>query len=145
MLTKTSGDFISHRLWFQSVLDENVILCGVSALECLGMFTGYVNETIIDVYALSRGRYENINYIIVSSFDDIDYVRFDNVLCTTFEQTINDMLSDLENTDEMALTEALSNFYYSHNESFNSLHIKSENRFVFNNIQNYAINYYSGG
>ena len=67
-----------------------------------------------------------------------------NVCCTTFEQTINDMLSDFENTDEMALTEALSNYYYSHNESFDGLNIKPENRDTFEQLKQPVIDYYGG-
>ena len=111
MITKISGDFISHHLWFQDVISEDVILCQVSALEFLGMFTGYIDERAIDVYAKSEGIYDNINYILTDTFENIKYIQLGNVRCTTFEQTINDMLRDFDNTDENALTEALSKLF----------------------------------
>ena len=52
------------------------------------------------------------------------------------------MLSNFENTDEMALTEALSNYYYSHNESFDGLNIKPENKDTFLMIRQAAKKYY---
>jgi hypothetical protein len=122
-----------------------VILCGVSALENLEMFTGYINETIIDVYAKTKGIYENINYIIVPDFDSIDYIKFGNVLCTTFEQTVNDMLGDFDNADTAALAESLANYYFSNNESFEGLNIKPQNADKFEQIKGWAIEYYSGG
>lgn len=144
MMTKTRKDFISTRLWLQNVMTNDVILCGVSALEYLEMFSGFFDEAIIDVYSIQKGLYNNINYNIVDSYDDIDYFISDNVCCTTFEQTINDMLSDFENTDEMALTEALSNYYYSHNESFEGLNIKPENKDTFEQLKQPVIDYYGG-
>lgn len=145
MITKISGDFISHHLWFQNVISEDVILCQVSALEFLGMFTGYIDERAIDVYAKSEGIYDNINYILTDTFENIEYIQLGNVRCTTFEQTINDMLRDSDNTDENALTEALSNYYFNHNESFAGLKINSENLDKFNQIKDCAISYYCGG
>jgi hypothetical protein len=143
MRTKVRGDFLTHNLWFQNALSENVILCGVSALENLEMFTGYIEERIIDVYAKTKGIYENINYIIVPDFKNINYVRFGNVLCTTFEQTVNDMLSDFDNADTAALAEALANFYFSNAESFEGLNIKPENIDNFEYIKDWAMDYYS--
>lgn len=145
MYTRFRGDFISSRLWFQNVVSEDVILCGVSALECLEMFTGYVNEKLIEVYAKQIGCYENINYAIVDGYEGIDCIQIGNVRCTTFEQTVNDMLRDFENTDEMALTEALSNYYFSHGESFKGLQIHPENHKTFAYLQQSILEYYSGG
>ncbi len=145
MYTRFRGDFISSRLWFQNVVSEDVILCGVSALECLEMFTGYVNEKLIEVYAKQIGCYENISYAIVDGYEGIDCIQIGNVRCTTFEQTVNDMLRDFENTDEMALTEALSNYYFSHGESFNGLQIHPENRRAFECLRESAMQYYSMG
>lgn len=143
MITKSRGEFLTNKAWFQNVItDDDIILCGVSALEFLEMFTGYFDEKIIDVYAKHKGNYENINYNIVDNFDSISYEKHGNLLCTTFTQTINDMLSNIDDTDEAALTEALSNYYYSHNESFDELNIDDENLIAFDNIKLSAIEYY---
>lgn len=146
MQTKTSDEYISNRAWLRDIINgDELILCGVSALEYLQLFVGYVNEKNIDVYATKRGIYDNVNYHIVDTFDGIDFVRYGNLLCTSLNQTINDMLEDYNNTDELALTEALSNYYYSNGESFDSLRIKPENVNRFETIKNSAIEYYYGG
>ena len=54
-MTKTRKDFISTRLWLQNVMTNDVILCGVSALEYLEMFSGFFDEAIIDVYSIQKG------------------------------------------------------------------------------------------
>ena len=58
-------------------------------------------------------------------------------------QTINDMLSNYDQIDELAFLEALSNIYFDNNESFDTLKIKPENLMTFDKIKKYAIDYYS--
>lgn len=144
MLTNQREDYLTHVDWFNSVINEDIILCGTSALECLQRFTGYRYETEIYAYALQVGKYDNINYSIVNNYDYIDYIIIGNIRCTTFEQTINDMLADFDNTDELALTEALSDYYFEHEKSFGNLLINPENKDVFDQISKNAIRYYEG-
>lgn len=142
--TLKSSDFLSHGLWLKKVVIEDVILCDVSALEYMGLFTGYLNERIIDVYALQKGIYQNINYILVPNFADIEYFESNGIRCTSFTQTINDMLRNINETDEAALTEALATYYYAHGESFHGLHISSENQKTFADLASMAVTYYGG-
>ena len=144
MLTRQREDFLTYTEWFQSVIDEDIILCGTSALEFLQRFVGYRYETEIFAYATQKGKYDNINYAVVKSFDDIDYTIIDGIKCTTFQQTINDMLADFDNTDELALTEALADYYYEHNKSFEALLINPANRQAFEQMAENAIIYYGG-
>lgn len=47
MMSITSANYISNADWLQAVVqNKNLILCGVSALEFLELFNGYVNEKI---------------------------------------------------------------------------------------------------
>lgn len=143
MMSITSTRYLSNVDWLQDVVQgKDLILCGVSALEFLELFNGYVNESKIQVYAKSKGQFDNIEYHIVNSFDDIEYINFDGVLCTTVNQTINDMLSDYDNIDELAFLEALSNYYFANDESFDNLKIKPENLNIFNQVKQIAIEYY---
>ena len=146
MTSATSNDFLTNRAWHKAVIGgEEMILRRTSALEHLEFFFGYMNEKLIDVYAKQQGRYENVNYHIVDTFNGIDTVRFGDVLCTSASQTFNDMLSDFDNIDEQALVEGLAGYYYSHGESFDGLEIKPENMERFGLIKDWAIEYYSGG
>ena len=146
MISVASNDFLTNRAWHRAVLSgEDIILRHTSALEHLEYFLGYMNEKIIDVYAKRPGRYENINYHIVDTFAGIDTVRFGDVLCTSANQTFNDMLADFDNIDEQALVEGLAGYYYSHGESFDGLSINPENMERFNSIKEWAVDYYNGG
>ena len=146
MLSKTRGDYISSRAWFTDVISgEDVILRRVSALEYLQLFVGYMREKNIDVYAKTKGIYDNINYHIIDTFDAIDYIRHGDVLCSSFNQAINDMFDDFANADEQALVGALSNYYYKNNESFEGIFIKPENVERFESVKEWAIEYYDEG
>ena len=143
MMSVLSENYISHVTWLENVVqNKDLILRGVSALEFLELFNGYVNEKNIQVYAKAKGEFDNIEYKIVDSFEEIDYYILNGVLCATINQTINDMLSDYDNIDELAFLEALSNYYFENDESFNNLKINPENEIIFNQIKNMAINYY---
>jgi len=140
-----SDEFLTARAWHRAVVGgRDMILRHTSALEFLELFSGYMHEKNIDVYAMRRGEYDNINYHVVDTFDGIDFVRFDNVLCTTVNQTINDMLDDFDNIDEQSLIEGLSKYYYTNGGSFEGLTIKPENTARFESIRDWAIEYYSG-
>lgn len=78
MMSITSTRYLSNVDWLQDVVQgTDLILCGVSALEYLELFNGYVNESKIQVYAQNEGQFDNIEYHIVNSFDDIEYLNFD--------------------------------------------------------------------
>jgi hypothetical protein len=137
------GDFLTTRAWHGAVIGgKDLILRNTSALEHLELFVGYLNETLIDVYAKQSGECESVHYHIVDSFDRIDFIRFGDVLCTSANQTFNDMLSDYDNIDEKALVMGLSNYYYSHRKSFDGLLIAPENMDRFLSIKDWAIEYY---
>ena len=142
METRKSGDFLSHGMWLKSVVTEDVILCGVSALEYIGLFTGYLNERVIDVYARKKGIYQNINYNLVPDFHEIEYFTQNGLRCTTFTQTVNDMLHQIGETDDAALTEALATYYFAHDESFQGLCIFPENKAAFAKLASMAMVYY---
>lgn len=144
MQTRTSDEYISNRAWFRDVLHgEEIILRGVSALEYLQLFVGYVGENQIDVYAKTKGKYDNVNYYIVNNFNEIDFCQHGNILCSSVNQAINDLLKDFENADEQALVEALSRYYYTHNMSFNELDIRFNSK-KFEELKDWAIKFYTG-
>ena len=143
---KISSDYTSNRAWLRDVVgNQPMILRSVSALEYLQLFVGYFSENKVEVYALEESPEENIRCHIIEDLEAIEYIRFENVLCSSPSQAVNDMLSDFEHSDETALVEALSKFYYSHEESFSGLNIKKENQKRFEELKDWAINYVEVG
>lgn len=145
MTTASSGGFITNQEWFRSEIKEDVVLRGVSALECLGMFDGYMDEVGIDVYALEKGEYANIDYRIIGDFDEIESVKVFGLRCTSERQTINDLLSEYWEADPQPLVEALNLYYQAHGMSFDGLDIEPGNIDAFEDASRWAIEYYSEG
>jgi hypothetical protein len=144
MMSLTSNDFLTTRAWHRAVVGgKDMILRNTSALEFLELFGGYMREKRIEVYAKKSDEYENIECYVVDSFNGIDHIRFGDVLCTSVNQTFNDMLSDFNSVDEQSLVEGLSRYYYTHGTSFNGLVIKPENVKYFNSVKDWAIKYHS--
>ena len=143
---KISSDYTSNRAWLRDVVgNQPMILRSVSALEYLQLFVGYFSENKVEVYALEESPEENIRCHIIEDLEAIEYIRFENVLCSSPSQAINDLLADSEHGDETALVEALSKYYYSHEESFSGLNIKKENQKRFEELKDWAINYFEVG
>ena len=143
---KISSEYTSNRAWLRDVVgNQPMILRSVSALEYLQLFVGYFSENKVEVYALEESSEENIRCHIIEDLEAIEYIRFENVLCSSPSQAVNDMLSDFEHSDETALVEALSKYYYSHEESFSGLNIKKENQKRFEELKDWAINYFEVG
>ena len=144
MRVDTRSNYTSNREWFNSVLrGKDVVLCHTSALECLGQFPGYVNENQIDVYALMREPYENINWYLVDGFDGMEIVNIAGLRCTSLNQTVNDMLRDYDVIDEQSLVQGLSHYYYTNGNSFSGLDIAPQHADRFNAIKDWAVEYYS--
>ena len=143
---KISSNYTSNRAWLRDVVgNQPMILRSVSALEYLQLFVGYFSESKVEVYALEESSEETIRCHIIEDLEAIEYIRFENVLCSSPSQAVNDMLSDFEHSDETALVEALSKYYYSHEESFSGLNIKKENQKRFEELKDWAINYFEVG
>jgi hypothetical protein len=143
MRTDTRSNYTSNREWFNNILHgRDVVLCHTSALECLGQFPGYVNESQVDVYATVREPYVNINWNLVDDFDDIEIVNIAGLRCTSLNQTVNDMLRDYDNIDEQSLIQALADYYYSNGECFDGLQIDPQNTDLFNSIKDWAVEFY---
>ena len=101
---KISSDYTSNRAWLRDVVgNQPMILHSVSALEYLQLFVGYFSESKVEVYALEESPEKNIRCHIVENLEAIEHIRFENVLCSSPSQAINDLLADSEHSDETAL------------------------------------------
>ena len=142
MIINTSENYICHHDWLRdNIAGRKMILRGVSALEYTGMFVGYMREKEISVYTLEEITVDNLDTRTISCFEDVDFLSDNEVMYTSFTQTVNDMLSEFEITDEVALVEALAKYYEKHG-NFDSLEILPENEGVFSQIMDWAMTYY---
>jgi hypothetical protein len=73
----------------------------------------------------------------------MDIVHIGDLRCTSFNQTVNDMLRDYDLIDEPSLVQALADYYYSNDGSFDGLQIAPQYRDRFDAIKDWAIEFYS--
>jgi hypothetical protein len=143
MKVKSSDSFLSAQEWILTVLKgEDVIVRGKSALECMGLFSGYLSEETIDVYSTGPGRYENVNYEIVDSFEGIECLELNGVLCTSPSLTFNELLADAGDVPLQHLLEGLADYYNGNGRSFDGLDIDPVNLERFNAVKEWAVRYY---
>jgi hypothetical protein len=146
MKVQSRANFMTTFAWLKEVgKNQDWVFCYTSAMECLDLFLGYVHEIKVDVYAKEKGEIENVNYYIVESFDHLDIITFDTIRYTSINQTVNDMLADFDNINEQSLLEALSEYYFMNDKSFNGLLIEEKNQAVFDLIKDSAIEYHKCG
>lgn len=144
METINNDNYLSNKEWLRNALiSEKVVLRGISALEYLQLFPGYLTEKNIEVYALSEGQYSNVQYYLVDSFDEIDYFDDGFVLCATLEQVIKDYIKDYDTADTHVLVEALGNYYCYNNDSFDNLMVDTDQD-LFNEVKEWAIGFSQG-
>ncbi|MDR0620283.1 MAG: hypothetical protein LBJ61_00130 [Deltaproteobacteria bacterium] len=140
----TSCDFLFISEWFNHVVGgEDVVLRQTSALECHQLFLGWLYETTIEVYAMKAIEIQGVDYRLVDTFDHLEIDTKFNLRCTSINQTVNDMLDDYDNIDPQPLVESLSSYYYSHGRSFDSLKILPRNMEKFEEMKDWALDYYN--
>lgn len=140
------NDFIGAVAWLKAVRDvlgENIVFALDEALMCCGLFTGRSDESIVWIYGDDSAEQFNGVAVIGNAIDPF-YVREKNGLrFTSFNRTLYDSLSNESILDMQGITEALSRYYFSHNESFEGIFLPPELVERFSVLAEDAINYYS--
>ena len=140
------SDFIGSLAWLRAVRDtlgENVVFALDEALMCQGSFGGHSDEYIVWVYGDdSVTRFNGVvvlgNHISPYSVKEKNGLKF-----TEFNRTLSDALANEDILDMQGITEAVSRYYYSNNESFNGISVAPEYQDRFDRLANEAIDYYS--
>ena len=139
------SDFVGSISWLKAVRDcigENAVFALDEALICQGSFGGRSDEYIVWVYGDdSLTRYNGIvvlgNHISPYCVKEKDGLRF-----TEFNRTLSDALANESILDMQGITEAVSRYYYSNNESFNGISVAPEYQERFEQLAEDAIDYY---
>ena len=132
--------------WLKAVSDcigDNAVFALDEALMCQGYFSGRNDEYVIWVYADdSATEYNGVallgNHISRYSVKEKGGIRFTDLNRTFSDAFANESILDMQGT-----TEALSKYYYTHNESFDGLSIAPEYQDRFDILANDAIEYYN--
>ncbi len=92
------------------------------------------------VYALQELNIAGVDCTIVDSFSNLEVVELDGIRCTSERQTIWDLLR--YDRDQQVTVEAIADWYFKHNESFDGLDIPMDLQEVFNSFVDDAIHYF---
>ncbi len=139
------SDYVGALSWLKAVRErvgENIVFALDEALMCEGRFGGRSDEYIVWVYG--DDKVSNFNGVVllgnkVSSYciKEKNGLRF-----TDFNRTLSDALANESILDMQGITEAVSRYYYSNNESFDGLSVSPEYQERFERLANEAIEYY---
>ncbi len=121
--------------------DNNIILSHITALELLGFFSGYVNNSTIEYYALNNIEEENTLYHPLRSFNEIGFVFCKGMRCTDINRTFNDILLSYDRIDDSVILEALNTYYFKNDESFDKLLLCEKAERILSEYKEDAINY----
>ncbi len=126
------------------IIGENVVFALDEALMCQGNFGGRSDEYIVWVYSGdSVTRYNGVvvlgNYISPYSVKEKNGLKY-----TEFNRTLSDAFANEDILEDMqGITEAVSRYYYSNNESFDGLSVPPKYQERFERLASEAIDYYN--
>ena len=140
------SDFVGALSWLKEVrerLGENVVFALDEALMCQGSFGGRSDEYIVWVYGDDKvsefnGVVQLGNKVSQYCIKEKNGLRF-----TDFNRTLSDALANESILDMQGITEAVSRYYYSNNESFSGLSVSPEYQERFERLANEARDYYN--
>ena len=140
------SDYIGALSWLKAVreqLGENVVFALDEALMCQGSFGGRSDEYIVWVYG--NDELSNFNGVVVLGNRISSYCvkEKDGLRFTDFNRTLSDSLANESILDMQGITEAVSRYYFTHNESFNGLSVAPEYQERFEKLAVDAIDYYN--
>ena len=139
------SDFIGSSAWLNAVKDclgSDIVFALDEALMCQGSFKGRSDEYLVWVYGDDSVTEYNGVVVLGNSVSSYDIDEKSGLQYTDFNRTISDALANEEILDMQGITEAVSRYYYSHNESFDGISVAPEYQDRFRQLAEEAVEYY---
>lgn len=92
------------------------------------------------VYSLQELNITMVDCNLIESYSDLEIVELDGIRCTSARQIIWDLLR--YDRDQQVIVEAIADWYFKHNESFDDLNIPADLQETFNSFVDDAIHYF---
>lgn len=141
------SDFIGALSWLKAVrnnIGEDVVFALDEALMCQGIFGGRSDEYVIWLYGSDRVSRFNGVVVLGNDIGRLDVAEKNGVRYTVLNRTLSDALANESILDMQGVTEALSRYYFSNDESFSGISVVPEYQDRFEALANEAIGYYGG-
>ena len=139
-------DYLGSLTWLKAVSDcigNNVVFALDEALMCHGYFGGRSDEYIIWAYADDTVTEYNGVVLLGNHISPYNVMEKSGIRFTDLNRTLSDAFANEAILDMQGTTEALSKYYYTHQESFEGLSVAPEYQAQFDVLANEAIEYYS--
>ena len=140
------SDYVGAISWLKAVRDrigENVVFALDEALMCRGSFGGRSDEYIVWVYGDDAAANYNGVVLLGNKVSQYCIEEKNGLRYTNFNRTLSDALANEAILDMQGITEAVSRYYYSNNESFSGLFVAPEYQERFERLANEAKDYYT--
>lgn len=140
------SDYVGSNAWLRAVRDclgEDVVFALDEALMCQGSFGGRSDEYIVWLYGDDSVKRFNGAVVLGNKISPYCVKEKNGLRFTDLSRTLHDALSNEPILDMQGITEAISRYYYSHNESFDGLFIAPEFQDRFEELAADSIDYYN--
>lgn len=140
------SEFVGAVSWLKAVRDrigEDVVFALDEALMCQGKFGGHSDEYIVWVYGADSVTRFNGVVVLGNKISSYCVKEKNGLRFTDFNRTLSDALANESLLDMQGITEAVSRYYYSNNESFDGLFVAPEYQERFEMLAREAMDYYN--
>lgn len=141
-----SSNYLENYTWLKEIqkrIGEDIVFALDEALMCHQLFLGRNKEYIVWIYGPDSAKKFNGIAILGNTICQNDIEEKYGIKYTSFNRTIIDALENESLLDMQGITEALSNYYYSHNKSLQSIYIPPEYQNKYNLLVRDALDYYN--
>lgn len=139
------SDYVGSVAWLkavQSCLGENVVFALDEALMCQGNFGGRSDEFLVWIYGDDSAAEYNGVVILGNQISRYCVRNRNGLRYTDFNRTVSDALANESILDMQGVTEAVSRYYYSHDESLEGIAVAPQFQTRFERLAEEAIDYY---
>jgi len=139
-------NYVGALSWLKAVrerLGENIVFALDEALMCQGRFGGRSDEFIIWVYGDDAVSRFNGVVVLGNRVSPYSVAEKNGLRFTDFNRTLSDALANESILDMQGITEAVSKYYYTNNESFAGISVAPEYQERFERLADEAIDYYN--
>lgn len=127
----------------QECIGEPVVFALDEALMCQGSFGGRSDEYIVWLYGNdSLVRFNGVA-VLGNQVSSYNVEERNGLLFTNFNRTLIDALANEPILDMQGITEAVSRYYYTHDNSFDGIVVPPEYQHRFEELAHDAIEYYT--
>lgn len=139
------SDFVGAASWLRAVRDsigQPIVFALDEALMCQGSFGGRSDEYLVWVYGADSVTRFNGVAVLGNQVSPLDVQKKNGLAFTSFNRTLSDALANESILDMQGITEAVSRYYYTHNDSFEGIFVPPEYQRQFERLAQDAVEYY---